>query len=118
MKITQLKINGVMNPVGYRMDTLTCSWKVEETACRRAADSKIEVGGDADFRTILFSREGADLHSTGEKMDVPLRPRTAYWCRVTVTGEADAGSSAAAPETASAVCTFETGKMSEPWEAD
>jgi alpha-L-rhamnosidase len=82
-----------MNPVGYRMDTLTCSWKVEETACRRAADtSKIEVGGDADFRTILFSREGADLHSTGEEMDVPLRPRTAYWCRVTVTGEADAGS--------------------------
>jgi alpha-L-rhamnosidase len=137
MKITQLKINGIENPVGYRMDTLTCSWKVEDTACRRAADTRIEVGGDADFSTILFRREGADLHSTGEELDVPLRPRTAYWCRVTVTGEADAGSRSAAgetdaaasaeavgstaastPEAASAVCTFETGKMSEPWEAD
>ena len=109
MKITCLKINGITNPSGFLLDTVTCSWKVGETESRKQATAKIEVSSDKEFGNILWEKEGEDLAQGGTRINLALSPRTLYHYRVTVTG--DRG------DTASETGSFETGKMGEPWQA-
>ena len=35
MKVTNLKINGITNPVGFAYDQVLCSWKVVETEAKK-----------------------------------------------------------------------------------
>ena len=109
MEIYDLKINGIRAPLGFELPCVTVSWKVRDTASKRAAKASLTVAADADFTDILCRREGAELRSTGETVDLALRPRTRYYVRVELTG--DAGDSARADS------FFETGKMDEPFEA-
>lgn len=109
MNITQIKINGVREPMGFALSPLTVSFKVTETESKKASAMKIELAAADAPDIVLAVREGAGLNMTGETLDATLKPRTAYIVRVSVTG--DAGDSAGA-ET-----RFETGKMSEPWQA-
>ncbi len=109
MKITQLKINGITDPVGYTLDKVICSWKVEETESREQSDAKIQVSSTEDFSEILWEKKGKDLDRTGTVIDIELKPRTSYWYRVHVTG--DRGDSAVGTG------CFETGKMEEEWKA-
>lgn len=111
MRITETKINGINNPVGFTYDYLLCSWKVEDTESKKQKNAKIEVSADADFTEILWEKEGASLKQSGETIDLELKPRTTYYYRVTVTG--DQGDTAV-----SDLAYFETGKMQEEWEAD
>ena len=130
MKITEMKINGVREPMGYLMDHVTAAWKVEDTASKKAAETLLEVAADPEFRQILLCKKDADSKGTllcaadadqaaasgGQDDALPdaqmlrLTPRTAYYWRVTVTG--DQG------DRASGISRFETGKMDEPWQAD
>ena len=107
MRITDLKINGVREPMGFDLPRVTVSWKVEETRSRRAAAAELSIAADAAFADVLWKKEGADLASVGETAELCLRPRTRYHVRVSVTG--DAGDSA------EAMSFFETGKEDEPW---
>ena len=109
MTIYDLKINGLREPLGFELPYLSVSWKVRETASKRAVKARLCVAEDAAFTRLLAQKEGADLRSTGELLDVPLRARTRYHVRVELRG--DAGDAAAA-ET-----WFETGKMDEPFAA-
>lgn len=111
MKITALQINGITNPVGYRLDYLVCSWKVTQTVSSEQAEATIEVSKNPDFEPLLWSRTGADLKPSGTPLDLQPEPRTVYYFRVKVTG--DRGDSAV-----SDTATFETGKMDEPWQAE
>lgn len=130
MKITEMKINGVREPMGYLMDHVTAAWKVEDTASKKAVETLLEVAADPEFRQILLCKKDADSKGTllcaadadqaaasgGQDDALPdaqmlrLTPRTAYYWRVTVTG--DQG------DRASGISRFETGKMDEPWQAD
>ena len=110
MQITQLKINGIREPIGFRIDKPSVSFKVTETASKKAADCKIRIGKESEPAAALAEREGADLNFTGESFDLKLEPRTAYRVLIRVTG--DAGDSAEAE------ACFETGKMDEPWQAE
>ena len=92
MKITQIKINGIHEPVGFRLESIDVSWKVTETESKRAAACKVEIVKACDTDRVLAAREGADLDFTGEAMEVKLEPRTEYIARVCVQG--DAGDSA------------------------
>lgn len=109
MKITNVRINGIENPLGYALDGVVCSWNVCDTASTRQTSAAIEVSETSDFVQLRYQKEGA-LNQSGEPLDFPLRPRTTYYYRVRVTG--DAGDSAV-----SDVQTLETGKMDEPWTA-
>ena len=109
MKISELKINGITDPVGYTMDQALCSWKVEETKSKKQIDVRIQVSGTPDFSRILWEKVGENLDSRGTRIDLKLSPRTGYWYRVRVKG--DQGDEA---ETSG---YFETGKMGETWEA-
>ncbi|HBA97690.1 MAG TPA: hypothetical protein DCZ23_06245, partial [Lachnospiraceae bacterium] len=103
MKVTDVKINGIASPMGFHMDYVICSWKVSGTDSKNQADALIEVSTGKDFNTVLYTKKGKDLKQQGEKLDIVLEPRTAYYCRVKITG--DKGDSAVSD----AVC-FETGK--------
>lgn len=108
MKITNVRINGIENPVGFAYDYLLCSWNVEEAQGKKQTNVVIEVSESEDFEEILYKKEAADLKQNGEKLDVELKPRTTYYYRVTVT--TDAGECVT-----SDIATFETGKMDEVW---
>ena len=71
MRITETKINGIQNPMGFTYDFLLCSWKVEDTESKKQVHAKIEVSEDADFKS--FCAIGAQVRST---------VRTIYDCEV------------------------------------
>ena len=110
MQITQIKINGIREPLGFRLDKPRVSFKVTDTPSRRAADCRIEIVKADAPETVLACREGTDLNFTGESFAIALEPRTAYRVRISVIG--DAG------DDAQAETCFETGKMNEPWQAE
>lgn len=111
MKVTDLKINGVTNPMGFRYEPAKCTWQVQEFTDKYQKNVKIEVSLWEDFHQLSYVKEGAGLSSLGETLELPLNPRTRYYYRVTVEGEhGETGISEPA--------WFETGKMEEPWEAD
>ena len=101
MKIEQIKINGIKEPVGFALDPVYVSWKVTDTQAKHCEKALVEVSGKEDFSEVLLSAEDAD--SRGTILDFARRPRTRYYVRITVTG--DNG------ETASGCTFFETGKM-------
>lgn len=110
MKITQLKVNHMENPLGFHMHPLSFSWKVEGAKGaykQRSARIIIKQG-----ESLLFdSGEDTDADSLDYRPDcgsgLVLKPRTRYEWTVSVT--ADTG------ETAFAQSWFETGKMEEAW---
>lgn len=108
LKITNARINGIENPIGFTYDYLLCSWNVEEAQGKKQKNVLIEVSESKDFEEILYKKEAADLKQNGEKLDVELKPRTTYYYRVTVT--TDAGECVT-----SDIATIETGKMDEVW---
>ena len=110
MQITQVKVNGIREPIGFRLDRPTVSFKVTDTSSKKAANAKIQIVKADALGEVLAEREGADLNFTGESFDLNLEPRTAYLVRVFVSG--DAG------DTAAAESRFETGKMGEAWQAE
>lgn len=110
MKIREMKINGIDNPIGFTYDNLICSWKVDDTESQIQTEAKIEVSSTEDFTEILWEKEGAELRASGEVIGLDLKPRTAYYWRVSVSG--DKGDCAV-----SDTAIFETGKMAEAWEA-
>lgn len=76
MKITNARINGIENPIGFSYDYLLCSWNVEEAQGKKQKNVLIEVSESKDFEEILYKKEAADLKQNGEKLDVELKPRT------------------------------------------
>ena len=110
MKIVGLKINGLVNPIGFSYEKILCSWKVVETTGKKQKNAKIEVSLDSDFKEILYTKEGKELASNETELKLDLKAYTTYYWRVTVT--ADNGDTAT-----SEAATFETAKMEEPWTA-
>ncbi len=111
MRITNIRINGIQEPLGYALDGMTCSWNVCGTQDRKQANAVIEVSSKEDFSDIIYRKEGKDLRQSGEALAFALKPRTVYYYRIQVTG--DGGDSAV-----SDIQRLETGKMDEPWAAE
>ncbi len=109
MQITRIKINGVENPMGFKYRKVKLSWTVEEFIGKFQKNVKIEVSEDADFSTVVYVKEGADLKQYCETLEMNLSPRTKYFVKLTVMADND--------ECAETVTTFETGKLDEAWEA-
>lgn len=109
MKITNLKINGVTNPIGFLYESLLCSWKVVDTKAKKQTNSKIEVATNPDFSDAKVVAEGV-LASNETEIQMELAPYTTYFWRVTVSG--DNGETAV-----SEPACFETAKQGEPWDA-
>lgn len=108
MKITDVKINGMRDPMGFDCKDPRISWKVRDTEAKHQTAVRIEVSADEAFKDIFYVKEGEDLSSLGELLEIGLKPYTRYYARVQV--ENDLGEKAL-----SAPAYFETAKMDEPW---
>ncbi len=111
MKLYDVKINGIVNPMGFSFPYVSCSWKVCETVSKKQQYARIEVSQDSSFAELLFMKEGEELKQAGEALEIKLKPRTRYHYRIFVEG--DAGDKAV-----SDICWFETGKRQEAWQAE
>ena len=69
MKVVNVRINGMENPVGFDFETLCVSWKVRETSARRQQNVKIEIALTEDFSELLWTKEGKNLNSAAEKLE-------------------------------------------------
>lgn len=106
MKLTDLRVNHVQEPLGFQLKPVSFSWVVAEPGAakkKKAARIRVLENGEEIFDS------GYD--EKADNRDYPaalsLKPRTRYTWSVEVT--ADNG------ETAAAESWFETGKMEEPW---
>ncbi len=106
MKITQLKVNHITEPVGFNMGKeQTFSWLIEE--CEASAQKEIRLcvfSNEVVLDTGVIPWSEFSYHCS-----LDLKPRTRYTWAIEVT--ADNG------EKASGASSFETGKMDEEWTA-
>ncbi|MBN2047670.1 MAG: family 78 glycoside hydrolase catalytic domain [Anaerolineaceae bacterium] len=111
MRITHMKTNRVVNPLGYNLLTPRLSWVTEDTDALVQTAAQVQIAADEAFETVLFdSGKDASIDSLAFEVPLELKPRTCYYWRVTVWG--DNGDTAE-----SDVAWFETAKLDQPWEA-
>ena len=109
MDIYAVKINGLNDPVGYEIAPPVCSWKVRGSRGTKQRGASIRVASDAALAHVLWKKEG-DLDSLGVVLDLPLQPYTRYYYQIIVRSDAE-------EEAESDVHFFETGRLSESWQA-
>lgn len=108
MKITNMRVNNLVEPLGFQISPLSLSWTVGE-----AGDAKKQK-----WARIEIFENGSCIYDSGEDaladsldfrvpVEVKLKPAAQYKWKVTV--EADNG------EKAEGTSRFETGKMDEEW---
>lgn len=113
MKVTHLKTNHVVNPLGYAIEHPVFSWMVEDTHDTVQMAAQVLVSLDSAFTQILFDSgriEGNAIDSLAYRPAISLRPRTRYFWKLRVWGETESAESD--------VAWFETAKMSEGWLAE
>lgn len=108
MKITDVKINGMKNPIGFDFQDPRVSWKVRDTQAKHQASARIEAASDPEFSDVFYVKEGKDLSSLGELLEIGQKPYTRYYIRVQVENEPG-------EKAVSDPVYFETAKMGEPW---
>ena len=108
MKIYDLQINHLTRPLGFMLNNPCFSYKVACDGAKRQVSARICVFGP-DSVPVYDSGESGQIDSLGFTPPLPLRPRTHYTWKVSVT--ADNGERAESAET-----WFETGKMEEAWQ--
>ena len=107
MKISNCKVNHITEPMGFYIDNPVFSWNV--TDCEHL-DSPL-------YTKLSITSEGTDcggidwtsLDGFLTQVDIKLKPRTEYQWQVSVRNEAG--------EQAESTQCFETGKLTEIWEA-
>ncbi len=111
MRIDNVKINGIKNPVGFDYPRVKCSWKVTETKDKAQKKARIQCSLREDMLETIYILQGEHLASIGTVIELELMPYTRYYYTVEVWG--DGGDYAI-----SEVCYFETSKMETEWTAD
>ena len=111
MEITHLKVNHLVNPLGYDLGQPTISYVVRDTLAKKQEKAQILVSLDEDFSALLYDSGEIDtIISTAFPLPINLEPETRYFWKVRVW--ADNGESAESP-----AAWFETAKGGE-WQAD
>lgn len=110
MKIVDLKINGIKEPLGYFFENITVSWTVEETKSWYAVEKYVEVSKNKEFSEILCKISNENVNLSGTLLPVKLEPCTRYYVRVFVKGNMG--------DMAENITFFETAKLKEKWNAN
>lgn len=112
MKITNLKMNHIINPLGFAIQKPSFSWIVEDTCDTVQTAAQIIVCDDRDFENVFFDSGKVDesgIDSLAYRPPLKLQPRTRYYWKVRVWGEFE--------NAESDIAWFETSKMDEDWQA-
>ncbi|OOM81065.1 bacterial alpha-L-rhamnosidase [Clostridium puniceum] len=109
MKINNLKINHITNPLGFDLGKPSLSFITCETTASKQVAAQIQVALDEEFTQIAFdSGKSEEINSLAFELQIELKPRIRYYWRVTVWADNE---EVATSETA----WFETAKLEEPW---
>jgi alpha-L-rhamnosidase len=114
VKIGHLRTNHITNPLGFEFERLSLSWITETGGSNSVFQNfaRVEIALDSEFNNVVFdSDKKQDIDSLSYTPDIDLKPRTRYFWRVTVWGNAG-------DVVTSDVALFETAKMNEPWQAE
>lgn len=118
MKIYDMQVNHLNNPLGFYMKRTVFGWKVEDAEGKRQRAARIVVAED-EAMTRILADTGYDskADSLGTEVSLQLKPRTRYYWRVAVQTEAllEEGSY---EEAVSETAWFETAKREEAWNAE
>lgn len=119
MRIFNCKTNHIVNPIGFAMKHATVSWIADSEVSKEQVRAQITVASDKEMQNVIYvSNPEESPSNTGVRLPIALIPRTEYFWKVQVWG--DAGDTAT-----SEVNCFETGKRDEellgewittPWE--
>ena len=109
MEIVKMRANHVETPLGYALEPLRLSWKVEDSRGKKQEKACVKIAEDALFQNILYHSGYKELNNLCVAPGIQLKPRKRYYWSVQVWS--DAG------ETAGATSWFETGKQTEAWQA-
>lgn len=113
MKITYLKTNRVVNPLGFSIQKPAFSWIVEDTHDTVQTAAQVLVSHDDAFDQVIFDSGRVDspgIDSLAYRPTIRLTPRTRYFWKVRVWGETESAESDSA--------WFETSKIDEDWQAE
>ena len=110
MKITNLRTNHVVQPLGLGMEHPVFSWVTENESSPDTRQAAAQIIVTAGSQTVFDTGKRTDISSLGFQAPIVLIPRTRYQWTVTVWG--NQGS------TASASSWFETAKQDEAWLAN
>ena len=93
MRLTNLKTCRITNPLGFHIDKPLFTWVVEDTTSKKQVSARVEISTSPVFTDLCYdSGEREDISGSGFTAEIELSPRTRYFWRVTVKG--DAGDSA------------------------
>lgn len=110
LNITKLRMNHLINPIGFWMDEVLISYVVENSKGINQKAARIVVGTDMDFTNVVYD-SGMDetIDGIGFKVPMELTSHTKYYWYVSV--QSDLGE-----EAVSEVAFFETAKaLDEEW---
>lgn len=111
MKINHLKVNHLVNPMGFDLGEPSISYVVEETSAKKQEKAQVLVSTGPEFGDVVYdSGERRDIVNTAYPLPFALEPETRYFWKVRVW--ADNGEYAE-----SEAAWFETGKAGA-WQAD
>lgn len=107
MKIQHCKTNHMKSPIGFAMEHVVASWIAESDSSKEQTHAQVIVALDREMKQVIYVSDPTESpDSTGVRLPIELKPRTAYYWTVQVWG--DAGDTAV-----SEVNYFETGKREE-----
>jgi alpha-L-rhamnosidase len=108
MKITNLRVNHMDNPLGFLIGEPTFSWITSDSTGTYQEAAQLQIAFDEGFCNLFYDsgRQNA-INSMAYTPNITLKPCTRYFWRVMVWSESDYGISDTA--------WFETAKGSEPW---
>ena len=115
MKITHMKTNHLINPLGYDFHSVSLSFVAEEAKGKYQESARICVALDEAFSRVIYdSGERKDISGVGFELPVALEPQIRYFWKAAVTD--DTGERAE-----SGIAWFETAKsvtgQNETWQA-
>ena len=85
MEITHLKVNHLVNPLGYDLGQPAISYVVRDTLAKKQEKAQVLVSRNEDFSAILYdSGETDTINSTAFPLPIDLEPETRYYWKVRV----------------------------------
>lgn len=109
MKVKNLKINHLTNPIGYRFDYVTASWVTESKIAKKQTAAQVIVSLDENFKNLVYdSGKDPNANSLSYVIPIEVEARSRYFWKVVVWNEKD-------EHVESKTAFFETGKMGEAW---
>lgn len=110
MKLKNLRVNNIEQPIGFQIQPLSFSWTVEDAgSAKKQKSARVRIYEETSEENVEVFDSGAcvEIDSLDYQVNMGLKPRTRYSWSVEVT--ADNGARA------EALSWFETGKMDEAW---